>query len=165
METKIIERSQQDILNRIANIEQSDFFGFGRSDLLEFLDFEHAKQFLVEEATSEVWEDARAKGDSIYNLAKAKIVDYMSFAWDKANSCRGLSAGRSIAHMQEWAWLMGDEKLIALVNDTEYEFYGKPTLVAICEYLQIDWKQYDNNRWRNSEMQSGVSAEEALGRR
>ena len=33
----------------------------------------------------------------------------MTFAWDKANNERNLSAGRSINHFEVWLWLLGDE--------------------------------------------------------
>jgi len=49
----------------------------------------------------------------------AKIVDYMPFAWEKANDERGLSAIRSIEHMKAWTWLL---------NDGTFEEVGKNTI-------------------------------------
>ena len=39
-------RTQEEILNRMKEVEQDDFFGYQRSDLLKYLDFENAKVFL-----------------------------------------------------------------------------------------------------------------------
>jgi hypothetical protein len=66
----------------------------------------------------------------------------MDFAWDKANNGRGISANRSIAHYQAWLWLLGVEWCDTLMDD--YEFYGKPQLIRICEYLGLDPKQWDD---------------------
>lgn len=47
-------KTQKEIVDKINEIKDEDFFGFRVSDLLEYLDFEHAKEFLKPEATKEV---------------------------------------------------------------------------------------------------------------
>lgn len=143
-------RNQDEIVNRVKEVSKSDLFGVMTSDLLAYLDFEHAKEFLKEGTTKEEWE----AGDDPYpkkeENIKEEIVNYMPFAFGKANDCRGLSATRSINHMQAWLWLLGDaeyEKIEAI----PYQHYGKEKLIAICEMLGLDWKQWDNGARTNGE--------------
>lgn len=77
------------------------------------------------------------------------MIEYMPFAWEKANNCRGLSAGRSLAHYTAWLWLDGDNEIWPTLED--YEYYGKDKLVEICNYLGIDSKQWDDGIRKNSE--------------
>ena len=84
----------------------------------------------------------------------------MGFAWDKANNRRGLSSGRSIDHMRTWLWLDGKDDLAEQIED--YEYYGKPQLVAVCNEYGIDWKQYDDGEWVNNEDDTPKTAEEVL---
>ena len=66
----------------------------------------------------------------------------MEFAWDKANNCRGISASRSIDHYSVWIWLLGDEDKLSDIRD--YEYYGKPQLVEICELYGWDHSKWDD---------------------
>jgi len=136
-------RTQQQILERIGQVAD-DFFGFQRNDLLGFLDYKHAKPFLKDETTKDEWEnDGREKRDP-----REIMIDYMDFAWDKANSKRGLSAARSMDHYTSWLWLDGDEELHKTLSD--YQFYGKPQLIEICEYLGLDAEKWDDGIRENS---------------
>lgn len=146
-------RTQKEILARIKEIEPKDFFGFQSNDLLGFLTFENVKPWLKEGATEDKWEQ---ETDPV-----ERIKDYMPFAWDKANNCRGLSAGRSIEHMKAWVWLDGNTDLFKQLEE-DYEYYGKPHLVKVCEAYGIDWKPLDNDVWVNNEYENGITAEEAL---
>lgn len=146
-------RTQEEILARIDEIKEDDFFGFQTSDLATFLTYENAKPLLNEGVTEDQWEQ---ETDPV-----ERIKDYMPFAWDKANNCRGLSAGRSLEHMKAWAWLDGKEDLLKQIEE-DYEYYGKPHLVKICQTYDIDWKSLDNNEWVNSEYDTPKTAEEAL---
>lgn len=146
-------KTPEQILNRIEEIKDEDFFGFGRSDLIERLPFEHANPFLKDDVTAETWEPTTTP-------LLDTISDYMDFAWEKANNNRGISAGRSISHMKSWLWLAGEDDFLSRVNLDNYTHYGKPQLRAICEHLNIDWKQYDDGRWTNDEMGDGVGPDD-----
>ena len=100
-------RTQSEIVAEIEKLKNNDFLGFKREDLIDFLDFEHAKPHLKPEVTNEEWHPAQ---NSRENILK-QMEDYMAFAWDKANNYRGLSAGRSMAHYTAWIWLLGDEQV------------------------------------------------------
>jgi len=123
-------RTQQEILDRIKSISNRDFFGFETSDLIDFLDYEHAKEFLKEGVTEEQWKEAREKTGT----PEKQIKDYIEFAWEKAKGERGLSSERSINHFTAWLWLAGDDELVAFLEDEgNYPMYGKPMLKKVTE--------------------------------
>lgn len=135
-------RKPPEIVSRLRS--GRDFFGWANADLLEWLDFDHAKEFLRPEVTAEEW-GKRDAPKPVWN----QMVDYMPFAWDKANNCRGLSAGRSMDHYSNWLWLIGEDQLSESLSD--YEYYGKDNLVRICEFLGLDPKQWDDGIRSNTE--------------
>jgi len=149
-------RTPEAILARLKELEESndDFFGFQRNSLIAALPFEQAKPFLKDGVTAEQWE---LEADP----AK-QIREYLSFAWEKANDCRGLSAARSLSRFAAWLWLMGDDDVSWL---DDYTFYGKPHLVTISERVGFPWREHDDGKWRNSELEPGISAAEALGQK
>jgi hypothetical protein len=149
-------RTQIAIMNRIESLADSDIFGFQTGDLVSFLDYDHAKPFIKADTTPEEWAEV-TKG--ITSPAQC-ITEYMAFAWDKANNRRGISAGRSIAHMVTWLWLDGKDELAKQIED--YDYYGKPQLVAVCNEYGIDWKQYDDGEWVCNEDDTPRTAEEVL---
>jgi len=145
----------EQIVEKIRQPDARDIFGTVTSDLLSFLPFAQAREFLKPEITDEVW----ASGGYPHPLTEENVIGeikrYMPFAWEKANDCRGLSAGRSLQHMQTWLWLLdADEAAAGLDN---YSHYGKPQLRAICEELGINWAALDDGRWRNDESSYGVA--------
>jgi len=147
-------RTQDEIVARIRTRKEHDFFGFEVSEYVDYLDYVHAKEFLKEGTTQEQWEKIRSETKT----PEETIKDYMPFAWDKANNCRGISAGRSIMHMIAWLWLDGKDW-----SEIEgYEYYGKPQLVRICEEYGIDWRALDDDHWTNEEGANGITADEAL---
>lgn len=152
----ITKRTQDEIAARVKTRKEQDFLGFETGEYLNYLDYAHAKEFLKPETTQEQWEKVRA----LVKPPEDTIKAYMPFAWDKANNCRGISAGRSISHMIAWLWL--DGKDWAEIED--YEYYGKPQLVRICEEYSIDWRNLDDGQWRNKEGGKAISADKALGR-
>jgi len=130
-------RTQEEILKRIEAREKHDSLGFEKNEYIYFLDYEHAKPFLKDDAKPENWrQEKRAPAEIIKN--------YMKFAWEKANDCRGISAGRSIMHMVAWLWLDGRDYFLKKNNIENYEYYGKPQLIKICDLYGIDWKKYDD---------------------
>ncbi len=138
-------RTQEEIVARIKAREANDVFGFEVSEYVDYLDFEHAHPYLKEGVTEDEWEGPRSLTE-----VKDAMKDYMEFAWGKANGCRGISASRSISHYVAWMWLDGQTEIADTLED-DYEFYGKPQLVQICEYLGIDHKQWDDGRRSNEE--------------
>jgi hypothetical protein len=140
---KFKEKAYEEILKRIEERKGSDPFGWEINELIFRLSFETAKPFLKDGAKRKNWEP---EGKDRESLLKT-MLEYMPFAWEKANGCRGLSAGRSLAHYQAWVWLMGDD----LGDLTEYECYGKDNLIKICEHYGWDHKQWDDDVRSNKE--------------
>lgn len=130
-------RTQEEIVKRFHERKANDMLGFEVNEYIPYLDYEHAKPFLKKDVGEEEWKQEKM-------TPVEKIKDYMKFAWEKANDCRGISAGRSISHMIAWLWLDGQDKFLEENNTEEYEYYGKPQLVKICELYKIDWKQWDD---------------------
>jgi len=141
-------RTEKEIIEKINNID--DFFGFMTNDLILFLSFDKAQPFLKEGVTAEEWTPTPRYDEFVLK----QIHEYMPFAWEKANNCRGLSAARSIDHMKAWLWLLGEEEDL-LEDLKDYELYGKPQLRAICEHFDWEWKQWDNNLWVNDDTEIG----------
>lgn len=129
-------RTDDEIISRINVVTDRDFLGFEVSDLVVRLEYEKAKQFITTDVIQKDWEVvSREPADAI-----SMMHDYMPFAWDKANNCRGLSAGRSLSHYSAWIWLAGDD----LGDLLEYEFYVKDKLVLICNHYGWDSSEWDD---------------------
>lgn len=140
------ERTQDEIVERIRSIRQMDIFGFETDFLACYLDFEHAREFLIDDAKASEWNSPAGRSRE---AIVSEIVDYLPFAWGKANNCRGLSAGRSMTHMKVWLWMLGADAAADAVED--YDLYGKPHLAAISDAVGFDWRAEDNGEWVNSE--------------
>lgn len=132
-------RTQEDIVNRYEARSGSDTLGFEVGEYIDYLDFSHATPYLETGTTAEQW------GKITVSAPKQAMVNYMEFAFGKAHGKRGISANRSIKHMIAWAWLSGDDELLASIEDgyaSSYCHYGLPILRGICERLGIDPKEY-----------------------
>lgn len=130
------QRTEQEIIDRINARKEADVFGFERGDLIACLPFELGKQFLNEEGQTIEWKQLPRDRESVLN----QMLEYMPFAWEKANNGRGLSAIRSMFHYMAWTWLIGDD----LGDLTDYDFYGKDNLVKICEHYGWDHTQWND---------------------
>ena len=151
-------RTDAEIVERLKLVEPGDWLGTQTGDLVAFLPFEAARSFLANGVTAADWENLPKRRDP--DSIKAAMLEYMPFAWDKANNCRGISAGRSLDHMSVWLWMLGREE--AALQIREYTHYGKPQLRAICEEFGWDWRQWDSDTWQAREMDDGLSAPESV---
>lgn len=146
-------RTFDEIVQRIHDTREDDFFGTVASDLAAYLPNDRLEEagFAVAEGVTNRPVAPRDDASVI-----AQIVDYLPFAWGKANNCRGLSAGRSIDHMTTWLWMLGEDDAATAIQD--YIHYGKPQLRAISEKYGFAWQDADTGRWANSEEDEGISA-------
>jgi len=142
-------RSQQEIMERIKRRKELDLLGFEIPEYADALTKENVEklrgEIIKEDADLSGWEPAFKSDQDILERCK----DYMPFAWDKANGCRGISANRSIMHYIAWLWLLGYDEFDNLMDD--YEFYGKPQLVRICNFLGLDSNRWDDGIRKNTE--------------
>jgi hypothetical protein len=129
-------RTDDEILARIEQIKEADFFGFETGDLVVCLPFEKAKKYLIDTVKSDEWNVTPHDRDSVVKT----ITEYMEFAWDKACNGRGISAGRSMAHYNALVWLAGDD----LGDLNHYQFYGKDNLRKICDHYGLDAEHWDD---------------------
>ena len=132
-------RTQEEIVKRINEREKDDFFGFEKSDYLVCLTFENAKQYLKEGTASDEWK-------TLNNNPIDELKEYMGFAWEKANCCRGISSNRNISHIIAWLWLADHEisKEVERMYEEEYQYYGKDILKYVCDNVGIDSSVYDD---------------------
>ena len=129
-------RTYVEIVKRISERQAIDVMGFETSDLRGYLPYRDAAATLPSSVKEADWEQLPRDRDSVI----AQMLDYMPFAWEKANDCKGLSAGRTMAHYSAWVWMAGDD----LGELTEYEFYGKDNLVRICNHYGWDSSEWDD---------------------
>lgn len=130
-------RTQDEIVARMDGLKD-DLLGFKSEVLLDWLDFEHAKPWLVDGATEAQWAEAHKDTGSLEDEAKS----YLAFAYGKAVGHRGISAGRSIDKMTEFMWLMGRDDVVAAIEAAPYPNYGMPKLVVISDML--GWPKDDH---------------------
>lgn len=142
-------KTQQQILDRIFDIKESDVFGFELSILFDYLTVESMESLRGRVLKDDVDLSDHVPKTTDADTIKAEMRDYMEFAWRKANGFRGLSAGRSIQHYQAWLWLLGENELANDIGD--YRYYGKDELVEICDYLGLDASKWDDGVRRNYE--------------
>lgn len=139
-------KTQDEIIERYRARAKDDLFGFEVHEYLRALTFENAKEFLNPDAVESDWEAEPNTYEHWLKTAK----EYMNFAWDKANSRRGISANRSIEHYIAWLWLADEDLMSQQVEkwyDTQYHHYGKPILRAICEHYGWEWRSLDDGVW------------------
>lgn len=164
-------RTREEIIEKLRDLKNApvtvDFFGVKGADLLTFIPFSDAVEFLKKDhGISEAdWAGEGCPADLTREGILKLIEDYMPFAWNKANDCRGLSAARSLDHFEVWMWLLGGEHWTYWIQviASHHTHYGKPHLVRICEHFGWDWKQWDDGSWRNNEFDEGVPPEKVLG--
>lgn len=135
-------KTQQDIVDRLKT-DSGQMFDFFPEIAINFLTFEQAKPSLNQEKLDTEEGKELEKSWSVAPLTEehvlAELKDYMSFAWDKAQDHRGLSASRSTSKMEAWCWLLDREKEIDWDN---HENYGAPILKQICELFDIALPEY-----------------------
>lgn len=137
-------RTQDEIIARIEARKNDDMFGFEWPYYLGSLSFEAARPYLKPDATPDYWPPIKDVA-----AIRQEAIDYLPFAWEKANKCRGISANRSVMHYQAWLWLLGEDWGDALMDD--YEFYGKPQLERITRFFGLDPKTWDDGIRSNTE--------------
>ena len=142
-------RTKEEIITRIKERQPQDTLCFEFGEYLRALKKDEATELigtiLKDDADMSDWEADLYTKEQIIQCCK----DYMEFAWEKANNCRGISANRSIMHYIAWLWLLGTDEFDDLMDD--YEYYGKPQLERICSYLEIDYSEYDDKIRTNTE--------------
>jgi len=122
-------RTQDEVVARIREVQIDRLWEFATEILVAYLDFEHARGFLRPEVTSAGWIQL---DPADRQAIRAALREYLHFAWKKVLDHRGLSAGRSIDKLGAWAWLLGDDEVVAvLADESRYTPYGAPMLAYL----------------------------------
>lgn len=139
-------RTQEEIIQRIKDRSPQDFFGFEIDDYFRALSKESLESLrgdiVKEDANLSEFQPDLINDDAILKQCR----DYMDFAWDKANSGRGISASRSMSHYKAWLWMLGEDQFEDI---DDYQYYGKDNLRRICEFLDLDPNQWDDGERTN----------------
>ena len=143
-------KTSAEIKARIEAVKKSDWIGTQRVDLIGYLTFKDAKPLCMPSLSAKFW------NERLVRPPLDKVRDYLDFAWDQANSCRGLSAARSLDHLKAWLWLAGFDEVVDKHFST-YERYGKFQLVIASELTGFDWSIEDNGYWVNDEHSPSIS--------
>lgn len=124
---------------RYESVGKEDFFGWAGEVLLDYISFEDAKEYFKSDYVEEVKSGA-TKHTTVTDINEAAqdFLDYMNFAWGKAQDERGISAGRSIMKLREWLFVMNRPDLAEEIDREDlYPPYGAPALISICEKMGI----------------------------
>ena len=102
-----LSRTQEEIAKKLE--EGDGLFNFASEVLVDYLNFEDSKSLYNEKYVESVEKGEAEAPKQITDLREAvqDFLDYMVFAWGKAQNQRGISASRSINKLSTWAWLFG----------------------------------------------------------
>lgn len=132
-----LQRSPEDIKKRMSSGDH--VFAFDKEVYLDYLSLDDALEFLTPEAVTKYKGGEPWPQITTVEEAAQDFMDYMNFAWGKAEDQRGISASRSIMKLGAWLWLLGREDLEEIINDDDrYNPYGAPALIAVCDAMSIE---------------------------
>lgn len=118
-------RTSEEILQKIK--DSDGVFVFTTGALIEFLPFDLAKPFLVETAKEEEWKVTPSTHEA--------IVAVCATTWPSHGKRSRITAASALAgpSMAAWAWMLGDDDLVAqILDDANYPQYGAPALAIVC---------------------------------
>lgn len=132
-------RTQEEIVEKLDDTTIERFMDFTPDVLVPALEWEFAKKYLKEDYVEKVEKgEEKFEYTSDIKTIVQEFLDYMVFAWGKAQDERGLSASRSINKLSAWLWLLNREDLVNTIEDNNlYNPYGSPALIEVCNQLGI----------------------------
>lgn len=127
---------------KYESIKAQDFLGFSAEAYLPFMNWEDAKEYYKEEFRQKVDSGEIKYTNVIIEEAAQDFLDYMNFAWDKAQNMRGISASRSIEKLSAMLYCMNRADLAEEIQREElYNPYGAPALINICKKMRITFPE------------------------
>jgi hypothetical protein len=146
--------TQEEIRQRYLERQPKDYLGFEVSEYIDYLGFEWIKENIgFKDGVEFTQAEVAAFNNPVEREALLdKMKDYMSFAFEKANNKRGISANRSICHYLAWIWLAGDREFAKEIENeykTNYCYYGKLILRKICDFYGWDYMEWDDGELTN----------------
>lgn len=125
--------------------DKESAFGFCREVAESYLPWDSVKKYFNEEYLKKIESGEEQRSARVTDVMEAAqdFLDYMVFAWMKADNERGLSASRSIEKLSAWMKILSRPDVAAVLDDEElYPMYGKPALRKACEMLGIKCPDY-----------------------
>lgn len=150
--TEFVERNRLEISIDVARkIYRSElgFLDFSHDVAILFLPFDEIKCNLKEEYRIKI-ESGESTWQQVVSAMEAAqdFLDYMIFAWMKANNERGISAWRSISKLATWMRILSRSDVADVLEDLDnFDPYGKPALSRACEMLGIPAPDYITKGW------------------
>lgn len=130
-------REQEEILARYESHDaDSDFFGWRRDVLLHTMEFELIRHHLVSGVKKEQWKKVRRT--SVMEIEREAKNCY-EYALSKIREHRSNSATRSVEKLQEYAWLLGRDDVVAAMDEVDYTQYGAPKVRAWGTGFGVRW--------------------------
>jgi len=131
-------RTDAEILARIRELETSDIFKWESNLLITFLPFALARPLLAERNVHHT--DAWIDQDRSVGALIEKMRLFMDVALEMVINHRGTRTQRSVDYLHAWIWLMGDEAMLAFMDDPDhFPQYGAPILKEICRRYDFHW--------------------------
>lgn len=144
-------RTQDELVIKYKSISQ-DLDGIigamTGSDILIYMDYEHAEPFLKEDTSKEEW-DAAYEELTDEKVIKS-ILDYLPFAHEKIINKRGISANRNVFHFLNWIWLLRDDEFYNKV-DTEYKEHYDNYGMSIYEMVKEKYSVFSKKEEEKKE--------------
>lgn len=128
--------TQTEILARIDQVDEDDFFGFRTQVLVRALTFEHARPWLNDDVTAEQW---AVQSPTTPNAIRKEATDYYEFALTKIQGHRGMSAHRNIDKLTEYAWLLRLDDVVVAMDAADFTQYGAPKVKAFADGMGLPW--------------------------
>ena len=130
--TTALPRTDAEILARKEVAAEEDPFGFRFEVLLNSLSYDAVKPILKPGVGPEDWTP-----DLTVEAVTESARTYLTFGIGKIIDHRGVSAWRTVAKLREFAWLLGRDDVVTLMDDTAFAQYGAPKVKAFA--VAMDW--------------------------
>jgi hypothetical protein len=118
-------RSQAEIVDRFNAAD--DFFGFAIEVLSESMTADTIRSINPGAELPDDWAPQTAE------QITASAQEYLRFAIGKISDHRGISAERSVIKLREYAWLLGQDEVVAAMDAADYPQYGAPKTKAFAD--------------------------------
>lgn len=140
-------RTQKEIIEYMRNDDH--LFKWGSEVLVPYLSYDSYLEIVSaanrddgEVYTREKWEGGDEPFPISEDTIETDMIEYIKFALDKAFNHRGLSADRSIAKLDAWVWLAGNDELLKQFRNAQYQNYGVPKLMVLVKEYDVEVEDY-----------------------
>lgn len=107
-------------------------------EIVKFLPHEMAKVYVASSVTADDWDE-----NQWLNAAPVAVIERAreynnDIAWRGVHRHQPLLAERTWMNIRVWAWLMGDDDLLAEIEKSEmFPLFGAPALKKFCDFYEF----------------------------